>query len=166
MLSRNLIDESLAKLGLLKYFPARDASVAEVGRMLGEICPNDAAATKLVEAALNRFDVWPGPSALKELASEAAPRQDSPVGCCEVCSATGGYRRAFEVFERLPEGEHKRLIRCDEPRWSGVMAEAKRLAAQYPRPRFEVYDVLVPCRCPLGDQRADEMRARAQQQAV
>jgi hypothetical protein len=162
MISLVKTEECLNRLGMLKHFPVKPAVVAEVGRLLTELCVNDDVADRLVAAVLRDHSEWCGPAKIRELCEQFATsrRESEAVACCEVCLGTGGYRRVFEVVDMSTPTEEPLRIRCDEPTWAGVMAEEKRIREQYPVPRFEIYNVVAACACVSGRQRAAEWRAR------
>jgi hypothetical protein len=66
MISPETTERSVNRLGTLKYFPVRPSVVAEVGRMLGDMCSTDDEANVLVDALIEDFNEWPGPSKMRE----------------------------------------------------------------------------------------------------
>lgn len=83
MISRKQAEDSLVKLGMLKFFPARADVTAEVGRLLNEICADDHEAKCLTSAILSQFDEWPGPLTVRTvqetLATERRKHQERAV---------------------------------------------------------------------------------------
>jgi hypothetical protein len=78
MISRQQAEQSLTKLGLLKFFPSRADVVAEVGRLLNEICADDSEAKGLTVTVLNRFDEYPGPLTLRKVSQEIRELKERP----------------------------------------------------------------------------------------
>lgn len=78
MISRQQAEQSLTKLGLLKFFPSRADVVAEVGRLLNEICADDHEAKSLTAAVVARFDEWPGPVTLRGVSHEMRELKEKP----------------------------------------------------------------------------------------
>jgi hypothetical protein len=64
MLSPKVIDDCLAKLGMLRFFPTNDRVIAEVGRLLNETCKNDSEAVKLTTSIVRNNSEWQGPGGL------------------------------------------------------------------------------------------------------
>ena len=74
MLSPKVTDDCLARLGMLRFFPTNDRVVAEVGRLLNEICKNDKEVQRLTAAIVDSCSEWPGPSELKAIYSREFSR--------------------------------------------------------------------------------------------
>lgn len=73
MISRKQMADSLAKLGMLRFFPTRPEVLAEVGKLLNELCESDAAAQRLTAAALEASGEWPGPLGLRDIVKSFEP---------------------------------------------------------------------------------------------
>jgi hypothetical protein len=67
MISRTVLEQCLARLGMLPRFPVKEAVVFEVGRFLMGLTGDDEEAIKLVEAVLGEHAEWPGPVGLSNL---------------------------------------------------------------------------------------------------
>ena len=150
--------ECLTKLGMLKFFPVKESVVAEIGRLLNELCENDHEARRLTGIAVARWSEWPGPNKIKELyASEIAsrrPREVGPEGCGR-CS--GGLRPVFQVFEQLADGSEGKQIIYPE---GNILRAEQELFKRFANSKtHRVYTgVLVPCSCPLGVRERDKLQ--------
>jgi hypothetical protein len=159
--------ECLGKLGMLRYFPVRESVVAEIGKLLNEICPNDQGAKKLTAAVCEQCDEWPGPAKIREInnavIASSRPAEVLPDGC-ENCRPHG-YRRVFKVIERGTGAEQ-----CFYPE-GGVNSEwqmERQLSEQYRGSKTHDFysSVVTPCSCALGRWRKAEMRKAAERRTA
>jgi hypothetical protein len=160
-MDERLAAQQIKRLTALPGIPKEAEGRAELMRALAGACTSQAHMAATIDRILEVEERCPTPAGIRQAAefTRANYRAATQAGCCEVCSAMGGWRRAFDVRTRTGgDGDRVRLIRCDEPTWAGVTQERNRLAAEYPD--RDIYDVAVPCSCALGKLRAEEMRAR------
>jgi len=80
MISEEMIAESLGRLSLLKRFPTNIHALKELGRILNEICRDDAEARKLVGWMTSEYNEWPGPQSLRACVANVRPRRYSSDG--------------------------------------------------------------------------------------
>ena len=99
MISKQQNTECLTRLGMLKFFPVKEGVLAEIGKLLNELCQNDHEAKRLTNAILTQFSEWPGPSKILEVhATEIVPRRVRETGpngcerCCEIRAIPPGQR--------------------------------------------------------------------------
>ena len=158
------MDEGVARaqikrLSALPGLPKEADGRAELIRALVNGCTSDAHMAATIDRILEVEERCPTPASIRHVAAElsASYSTDSPGGCCQVCRDLSGWRRAFDI-RQARHGERVRLVRSDEADWSGVMAEGQRLKDEYAG--HEICEVLVACRCPLGQLRFEEQRAR------
>ena len=153
MISPQTNIECLGRLGMLRHFPIKDAVVAEIGKLLNELCQNDQEARRLVELLSQDFSEWPGPSAIRRVYAErirSRQPEDRPEGC-ELCDGTG-FRPAFNVIETLPSRDKRlHVIYCAQ--WRDQPEETKKLDRQFKgSATHKLYTACRACRCSLGQQ--------------
>jgi hypothetical protein len=138
---------------MLKFFPVKPSVVAEIGKLLSELCRDDQEARSLVGVLLENHSEWPGPSRLRQVhAEEIASRrtQDLPDGCA-LCEGSG-FRAGYLVIEHVPEGtERKHVFYRNE------VTPAEMWERYGKSPQYDFFDaVAYPCSCPLGRRRKAE----------
>jgi hypothetical protein len=69
-ISKEKTAECLGRLQLLKWFPLGGHALAELGRILNEICRDDAEASGVVSLILQKHDEWPGPCSIRQAQTE------------------------------------------------------------------------------------------------
>jgi len=142
MISAQQAVESLNRLATLKHFPTREAVIAEVGRLLNELCQTDGEARHLTSVALKHWSEWGGPGALRKLYQDViVASRPQPAGC-DLCDGSG-FRPVTHVQDRLPDGsKHSTYIR---------EVERQHAASK----THEVYLAMAFCACPLGHQQRE-----------
>jgi hypothetical protein len=164
MISRQQIDESLTKLGLLRYFPTKDAVVAEIGRLIGELCFGDQEARQLTAAVCSQCAEWPGPARFREIHQEVVAsrrlRESEPEGC-GLC--VDGYRTVFQIFERPMRGGAKPEVIEPEGSIGDVMRQWNELLARCGSTTHLAYQAVKPCTCELGSRRREARQKLAVQ---
>ena len=159
MISAQQNADCLAKLGMLKFFPSRESTVAEIGRLLNDLCDNDHEARELTTAVLESLSEWPGPSKVREIyRAEVAPHRPQkaePKGC-DLCRGMDGWRRVFTIFTRTHGGpDRKQTFRPD----SNPDEFGRELRAQYAKsPNHTLYEEIAPCKCAAGRVRQEQCR--------
>lgn len=98
MITRQVTENCLNRLGMLKFFPSRAEVIAEVGRLLNELCPNDAAAVKLTARVLENYAEWPGPKGIKEVHQYSCGR------LIKVDTMDPETKRRIEALRKTPPG--------------------------------------------------------------
>jgi hypothetical protein len=156
--------ECLGKLGMLRYFPIRDNVLVEIGKMLNDLCLDDQEARTLVSAVCDEYAEWPGPAGIRQVHASAVvakrPSEALPEPC-DICRWYPGYRPVFKVIERGPEGKIDWFspVGGEQGRWE--MSNELRERYKGDRTR-EVYELIAPCQCPLGQKKRAEMAKRAE----
>jgi len=162
MISVQQNTECLTRLGMLKFFPVKESTVAEIGRFLNELCRSDHEARQLTGAVLARFSEWPGPSKIREIHSleiaSQRPQEVEPAGCNK-CRGQGGWRPVFQVTEQLADGSIKREMVYPS---GDIMLAEREIENRYAGSKTHSVDtaVVAPCDCPRGMLRRDELRQR------
>jgi hypothetical protein len=59
------VAECVGRLTLLRFFPQNAHAVAELARIVNELCASDAEGTRLTDRLLREHDQWPGPLELR-----------------------------------------------------------------------------------------------------
>jgi hypothetical protein len=67
MVSPKVIDECLAKLGMLRFFPTSDRVVVQIAKFIAELCKTDLEAKRLIASVVAQHAEWPGPAAIKDI---------------------------------------------------------------------------------------------------
>jgi hypothetical protein len=96
MISAQQNIECLTKVGMLKYFPTKEGVVAEVGRLLIELCQSDQEARQLTAAVCTKLSEWPGPAKVREFYQS------------EVVEVRQAAERERVYHERLAENQKQR----------------------------------------------------------
>jgi hypothetical protein len=87
-----VLERSIGRLSCLKFFPPNPQALAEIARILCEICKDEAELNKLTDFLLANHNEWPGPAALREVAgARRGPRH------FDVTTITGEHPRAIPV---------------------------------------------------------------------
>jgi hypothetical protein len=159
MISAQQNIECLTKLGMLKFFPVRDNVVAEIGKLLNELCHSDSEAQQLTAVVCAKHSEWPGPSKVRELyQSEIVsrrPQEALPEGC-EKCD--GGLRTVFTVFERKNNRRGVEKIYPETPQAArDTELELRRLHGQ-PTSTDDFSETVMPCSCKLGQYQRESWR--------
>ena len=163
MISPQLNVECLSKLGMLKHFPIKESVIAEVGKLLNELCDNDQEARQLIAAVTSQCAEWPGPAKIREIhtAEVALHRIRSSPDGCERCRGMYGWRLVFKVTERQPNSAEQVRIIYPEGDAHAVFNEEQELRQRYEKSSTHTVGTAVaPCSCPLGRQRREEQRTR------
>ena len=87
MISREIMAQCLGRLTLLQRFPANSFALAELGRIFGELCANDAEAIGVVDYLLEGNDSWPGPVAVRRAYVEVKARNVAKETECKLREA-------------------------------------------------------------------------------
>ncbi|MGB7762856.1 MAG: hypothetical protein WBL61_23685 [Bryobacteraceae bacterium] len=149
--------ESLTRLGMLKFFPVKENVLAEIGKLLNELCRNDHEAKRLTGLVLARWSEWQGPSKLKalfdtEIASQR-PREAQPAGC-DKCAGSG-LRQVFLTFETIPGAAEEKRVHY--PEGDSVLRFEQALYGQCAKSGARgPYSAVMACDCPLGQVRRAE----------
>ena len=157
MISSQQNVECLVKLGMLKFFPVKEGVVAEIGKLLNELCFGDQEARHLTAAVCAQCAEWPGPARFREIHQEAVAsrrvRENEPDGC-GLC--VDGYRTVFQIFERpMRPGARPELI---EPEGSigDVTCLWNELLTRYRGSTTHTcYRAVKLCTCELGRRRRE-----------
>ena len=163
MISIQQNTECLTRLGMLKFFPVKEAVLAEIGKLLNELCLNNDEAKRLVDAVLIQCGEWPGPAKIREIhtAEVVSHRVRSSPDGCERCRGMYGWRLVFKVTERRPNGADEVRIIYPEGDAHAVFNEEQELRQRYEKSSTHTFGTAVaPCSCPLGRQRREEQRTR------
>jgi len=156
------VEESLGRLSVLRRFPVNPHALAAIAEDLRSLCSDDGEADRLVAAILGRFDMWPGPAAIRDIhRAEIAPqrpRELEPSGC-DKCRGRGGWRAVFVVTEQLADGSIKR--ETVYPTGNIMQAEVE-IEQHYAGSKTHRVDtaMVAPCDCPRGMLRREELRQR------
>lgn len=67
MISTKVNIECLTRLGMLRFFPTKEAIIAEIGKYLNQTCDTDHEARAVIEAFVTRYSEWMGPRALQDI---------------------------------------------------------------------------------------------------
>ncbi len=73
MVSKKTLDDSLAKLGMLKFFPTSPRVIAEIGRIIRDTCPDDTRTAEAINGLVQREDEWMGPAKLRRALEPEKP---------------------------------------------------------------------------------------------
>ncbi len=73
MVSVDMLKQCVGRLSLLRRFPSNDYALAEIGKMLNDLCPDDAAAVALVDHVLRQWNDWEGPAAFRHASKQLHP---------------------------------------------------------------------------------------------
>jgi hypothetical protein len=65
MLSKKTLDESLVKLGMLKFFPTTPRVIAEIGKIIRDTSPDDKRTAEVIDRLIKQENEWMGPAALR-----------------------------------------------------------------------------------------------------
>jgi len=153
---------------MLKYFPHDPAVVAEIGRLLNELCQNDGEASRLTAAILQQCSEWPAPAKIREIhQSEVAsrrPHEVEPRGC-ENCRDWRGWRYIFQVYDGMPNGSPPREVIFPQGNCMSAARQEDELRRKCAKSGVQVYSVLTPCDCALGQRRADDLKRAAAQRS-
>ena len=84
MLSKKTLDESLVKLGMLKFFPTTPRVIAEIGKIIRDTSPDDKRTAEIIDKLVQQENEWMGPAALK-----AALEPNKPVVYFDIKTITG-----------------------------------------------------------------------------
>ncbi len=158
MISAQQNADCLAKLGMLKFFPVKEAVVVEIGRLLNDLCDNDHEARSLTAAVLESFTEWPGPGKVRELhRSEIAarrPQEAQPEGC-DLCRGMAGWRPVFIVIDHSQRPPRKQVFRPDRNPWQ----VRDQLWEQHAKNgSISLYEEIAPCSCAAGRVRQEQVR--------
>jgi len=64
-MTKEKIAECVGRLSLLKFFPTNPHAIAELARIINEVCANDTEGARLADRLLREHDQWPGPMELR-----------------------------------------------------------------------------------------------------
>ena len=98
---------------MLSRFPPKENVIAEIGKLLNELCRTDHEARRLTGLVLARWSQWQGPSKLKALfdAEIASQRpRDAQQDGCDKCRDRDGWRQVFVTYEPLPGGGERKQV--------------------------------------------------------
>jgi hypothetical protein len=84
-MTKEKITECVGRLSLIRFFPQNRFAIAELARIVNELCVNDAEGDRLTDEALRRFDEWCGPVALRAFYWERVANRTG----CETCHRYG-----------------------------------------------------------------------------
>ena len=166
MISLQQNTECLVKLGMLKFFPVKESVVAEIGKLLNEICFGDQEARQLTAAVCGQCAEWPGPAKIREIHQTAVAshrfREAEPEGC-GLCLGMG-YRTVFQVYDErhVRAGLMPIATICEEYGTDGKR-QLKEALAQYDWTTHCVYQAVRPCTCELGRVRREARQKLAAQ---
>jgi hypothetical protein len=96
--------QCLGRLTLLQRFPANSFALAELGRIFGELCANDAEAIGVVDYLLEGNDSWPGPVAVRRAYVEVKARNVAKVTECKLREAYAGWAAQRREHESVCPG--------------------------------------------------------------
>ena len=65
MMTKEKVTECVGRLTLLRFFPQNPHAVAELARIIAELCATDAEGARLTDRLLREHDQWPGPLELR-----------------------------------------------------------------------------------------------------
>ncbi len=143
MISLGKTDECLSRLGMLRHFPAKPAVIAEVGRLLNDLCGDDQAADRLTADLLRSNSEWPGPAAVREAAGRLVSGKAQRPQECPACGDMQGWRRVANVYDL--DNRTDKIVRGSAGGHI-TQGEIAALRDQYPSPRWTVYDTAIePC---------------------
>lgn len=80
-MTKEKITECVGRMSLLRFFPANPHAIAELARIINDLCVDDAEGERLTDKALLRFDQWPGPVALRAFYWEAVASRKGCAAC-------------------------------------------------------------------------------------
>lgn len=165
MISSQQNVECLVKLGMLKFFPVKESVVAEIGKLLNELCFGDQEARQLTAAVCAQCAEWPGPARFREIHQEVVASRrlrESEPGGCGLC--VDGYRTVFQIFERPMRGSDKPEVIEPEGSIGDVMRQWNELLARYRGSTTHLaYQAVKPCTCELGRRRREARQRLAAQ---
>lgn len=146
MISKPVLGKCLARLGMMRGFPIKDAVIAEVAALFVEICDTDDEGLGLVKAVWeqNERNEWPGPRMLYRLAIQT-------FAGCDSCRSGRGHRVVFRVEERQAAGDvkvHEVQSKRDDASREKAFSD---LSSRYPASSGHKIELQqVPCDCSLG----------------
>jgi type II secretory ATPase GspE/PulE/Tfp pilus assembly ATPase PilB-like protein len=156
----------LDKLAMLRHFPSKTAVVAEIGKLVDEICADDTEAQLLTDAVLEQFSEWPGPGVLRQAYAEkvASHRAEMTPGGCATCGGTG-LRQTCRLHEWLPDGSQRKQVIRPEGTAHEIHQQIWALRLKYQGSKtHEFYDACSePCSCPRGRHYAERLANRRNQ---
>jgi hypothetical protein len=107
-MTKEKVAECVGRLTLLRFFPQNAHAVAELARIINELCANDAEGARLTDRVLRLHDQWPGPLELRKCYwMEVAERKP-----CDACKRYPGWVLSGDrtVQCSCPAGRREREI--------------------------------------------------------